>query len=341
MLWRVLFVCCVVRGGVLTYLDWDPEGLEAFWWKPSGCLTFESEERCSTRSLAAVQAERCGRSVVGLNAVGRRGRTNNAIIELANILALSVQEEPPLTVVFGSPGSVFDRFALFDEYDILSAAKDWACVTTNETTWLKEGEDRQVSTINASQVYYLRRQTLAGNLIRGYVLGQLMLRPAPRVRVEVEAFEQSLDAPFGYVAIHLRYLEGTCVRRMLRRGQKGLREKRTNEEDAETICHMPEAYVRRQLKEAHVDHLPVVLAHDHERPDLATHLQRALNAKSYDGDPDLGEAVDAQLLLRAQFVITNPASTLSTNVIDVRCALSKTHAPNSNMICRNSEPSGA
>ena len=272
------------------------------------------------------------------------------MIELANTVALAIQEEPvPMTVVFGAEDTTFERFdgstknrfSIFNEYDVRRALEGWACFTDDDDAWTDDDPNRTIVDVDAKEVYYIRNQTIVGNLLRGYILGQIMLRPTTVVRHNVLAFEASLNVgQNGYVAIHLRWLENNCVDWMVKRSLNGHLSRRSSNRtyDAVAVCNMTDAYITESLKQA-PKNLPIVLAHDHERLDLADEIRRKWNATSYDGD--FGEAVDVQLLLRAHFVIGNPASTLSANVNDVRCAMSKTHQSYSNMLCRNSNPSTA
>ena len=87
---------------------------------------------------------------------------------------------------------------------------------------------------------------------------------------------------------------------------------------SEDICAMSDRYIDAVRAHNHVEHLPIVLAHDGQQSVRAAEITRKYNALSYNGAN--ANIVDMLLLARATYSILNPSSTMSGHVACARVA---------------------
>lgn len=279
----MVIVCVVMM--FITRDMWEPPppSLEPFWWQPLRNAT--TRLNCSAG--------------VGVQRVGSYGRTNNILIAWVHLLAWSVMQHPPATVVLSSEfiGTIGKHF------DVDGATRSWACVAS---TWTGP-----MVRVPARVAYYASENRVYGTRFKAVVLHQLLMRPRPHVRDAVEAFERRhpLDA-----VVHMRSLEGTCRARMADRVHVMLRFDGLSARD---VCDMSALYVQRFVSKNQT----IVLAHDGQHVRAARRLQRAFHVVSYTGPYSL--YVDMLLMVRASVFIGNPASTVSMNVAAVREWLGK------------------
>jgi len=246
---------------------------------------------------------------------GEYGRFNNFLFELCRLLASAVGEAEPTGVVL--PVSFFEAL---DEFDWEAATSPWACVVRHAPRGAEVvhllAKDVFDGTLSHQEIL-LNKNT---DFVR-YVLGQLLLRPRAPLRDKVVLFErEKLRGP--YDAVHLRSLEGACEAQLGPDFAKTLRGKPVRAAD---ICHMSTSYVAAARPRHVGGPRPLFLAHDGlQKADAdrlvrdlgAVVLGRAAHRHSYNAHRQM--CAEMILLLRARFLIGNPASTMSLNVAGVR-----------------------
>jgi len=249
------------------------------------------------------------------------GRFNNFLIELSRLLASAVDEAEPTGVVL--PKLFFDAL---DEFDWEAATSPWACVVRHAP------RGAQVVHLLAEDLFFMPhrswwsylpdQKTLpeANTVFLHYVVGQLLLRPRAQLRDEVVMFERE-KLRGSYDAVHLRSLEGTCEALFGTDFTENVSSGWTVR--AADICHMSTSYVA--AARPNVGPRPLFLAHDGQQKADADRLVRNLGAvvldraahrHSYNAHRQM--CAEMILLVRARFLIGNPASTMSLNVVGVR-----------------------
>ena len=280
------------------YPRWDPEPLVRGWWGDPG--PSQEPPDCSASSGMHYYALR-----------GEYGETNNALIEVAKAVRYVVAQAMQPAALVLERSSLHLRE--LSQYEYVAAFRSWACVLTE----LPPGASAEP--IDAKEIYYGEADTEEEGLFVSAVLHQVMLRPTAGLRELVEAFEVGeLGGPGHYNAVHLRWLEGTCIERMNSEwgGRPQLGCQAVPAATAEDVCAMADSFLDASLAPAAAS-LPLFLAHDGQQPDRARALTSERGAKSV---PDGSKSVsmDMQLLLRSSFFVGNPASSLSVNVARVR-----------------------
>jgi len=287
---------------------WDPKPLPPNWWEPL------------SRPGAAPNCS-CHKGVFRIS--GSYGRTNNMLIELTHALAFSVTHTPPLMV------DLRNMKDLAQSFDLRAATQGWACVVIDQRD-LVPGctnlyHQRESS---ARNVYGAPENPVVGDSFRANVLKQVLLRPFEPLRKAVHTFEEQHGLTNGFTAVHLRALENACVallKRQLNTDYGDVRVPgyvqflRDAQMDAADVCDMTDRYLDEILSRAKVKHLPMVVAHDRQKPSRLGQISRRYGAVSYTGA--MGVFVDVLLLLRASYMIGNPASSMSGNVACVRSLL--------------------
>ena len=113
--------------------------------------------------------------------------------------------------------------------------------------------------------------------------------------------EHRLDAR-GYVAVHVRGLDGECVSAALPHNRGGgVAVRGSSNFTAEDLCDVRPRFLRSTISLMGAQGLPVVLADDGERPELSARLRREYGALSYSG-PD-ASFVDLLLMIRATVLV--------------------------------------
>jgi len=290
---------------------------------------------------------------------GGGGRTGNVLIWGLHTLAFAVAHTPPLWLLTSDTW----EHHVGQYFDLRNATASWTCV-------LRKHELPKVSAcldikgtkfkmaIDVAQrpggAYYALENPSFGFHFRANFLKHLLRRPAARLRDAVERFERKngLDRT-GYVGVHLRHLENTCIGRL--RAQINAidtlnaskipcsnhetpcvtAELRSNyghrptiplwwslmhkwQMNPQDVCMMSDRYLDACLHEAGkaVRGLPIVLAHDRELPQRAADIARNYSTITYDG-PE-GNIVDMLFMLRSAYFIGNPASSMAGNVATAR-----------------------
>eukprot|EP00039_Didymoeca_costata_P020709 m.342170 g.342170 ORF g.342170 m.342170 type:complete len:369 (-) comp21043_c0_seq1:5-1111(-) len=278
-----------------------PAPLEGYWWK--------AVHRKNDPNRTCTQPPDC------VKAVGKYGRTNNMLVEFANLVIYQAQFHPQginMTIVLNSDMKSFLQY--FNHLEVLSAL---GCFEIDDS---KECEHE----IPMNYVFTLQFEKsnvivdeMVASIMRGRILAQLFLRPTQELQNSVEEFDKQYNLSCtGYTAIHLRWMEGQCMQRnsnmrqtlrdpfMLRKGF-----------NASDLCHMSDRYIDFHTRDA-PKHSQFVIIHDRQKMDRVEEIQKKYNAIIYTGPSEL--VVDMLLALRSTIFIGNPASTLSQNVVAMR-----------------------
>eukprot|EP00035_Acanthoeca_spectabilis_P010454 m.185358 g.185358 ORF g.185358 m.185358 type:complete len:435 (+) comp15025_c1_seq1:137-1441(+) len=279
-------------------LSWDPPPLDARWWEP--LRASDVTEDCLSRTVA-------------VHLVHVYGRTSNVLLEWVHALGFTVTHRPPaILVVDGVLHSLVGT-----AFDTAAATAGWACLAPQAPHTVTHNV-----TLHLRDVFHAPENAHFGSLFRERVLGQLMLRPIASVRDAVLGFERAHGLQMGgYVAVHLRGLEGKCTRMselhnsMLLGAMHPPWDNATH--TAADVCSMSHRYLAAVMR-GFSGHCRMVLAHDRQDTARAADIARRFNAVTYTHTNDV--LVDIQLLLRSGFFVGNPASSLSVAVATVRAA---------------------
>lgn len=291
--------------------QWDPEPLEPQFWQPARLiegfnLEHAKENPCS-RIKEAIQIE------------GLFGRLNNYLIELVHMLEVAVLSEDRYMVVIGPH---YDEIT-GNHINLINITKRFACVKRFDDKGIKSLDVRK---IDVKQIY--RQKENSFNEFRGHVLSRLLLTPSSVVRKAVESFESENNLTSGYNALHLRRLEGKCVKSMkvaFHDSYSYVSEIGRNI-TATDICDMTNEYVRWKLQKAGTAHLPLVLVHDGQNQERLHDLLQTFHSVSTNAGQKPEEVItDMILLIRAKTFIPNLVSTFSDNVQHARRVI---HATN-------------
>jgi hypothetical protein len=283
--------------GDIAALAWDPAPLDSHWWEPLRA-THDSPD-CTNRSVKAA---------VHISDV--YGRTNNAVIEWVHAVAFVVSRPEPTVLV--TDGVLETHVG--GGFDLVASARGWVCTTPQ---WPSHAVTNV--TLHTRDVFWAPENHLFGVLFRETALHQLLLRPRQFVRDAVLAFESTHNLVLGgYIAVHLRNLEGSCTRRSELHDSSVLRALlppwSAAVHNATDICSMSHRYLSVVL--AAYPGVPVVLAHDRQDNVRAADIRARFGAVSYSGPHDA--FVDMQLLIRAKYLVGNPASSMSYVADSVR-----------------------
>jgi len=114
-----------------------------------------------------------------------------------------------------------------------------------------------------------------------------------------------------FTAVHLRWLEGSCLKRVSSNGYA---------QEADDICHMRVAFVTKWRESIGLQFAPLVIVGDDELPgDLRNLLDRgALHVRKSQTSSILSLGVDFWLLVYASETLGNFVSTFSTNACLIR-----------------------
>jgi len=289
---------------------------------------------------AARHTPNCSAAISGITGTGEYGRLNNAIIELTHLLEIAAtRPEPTLVVIPDSTRQLVPP----EQFDY-SFLKSWVCVT------FKAPPGFNVSGYSMRSIYWWQRNP-HGNVfglsvrdvlpttidlaeVKGLILSQIILRPQPPLREAVERFLSKIlntSKAAGYVAIHLRTLEDSCVTVMgnLRGiGKEPLARQRVtasdmpgsrNVTDAD-ICYMSDDYVAAALAKDNVPRdWPIVLAHDGQSPNSL--LRRLVVRFGAVETKTRSQFADLLILVKSSYLIGNPASSFSANAQMIRSAM--------------------
>ena len=286
--------------------SWDPEPLPPNWWEP-------------LKSAAPAPDCSCPAGVVRIS--GSDGQTNNILIQLAHALAFAVAHTPPLMVDLRNMGHIGEFF------DLRGATRGWACVALDQTDLMHNCTLPIQREFAAQDVFHAQENPVAGQSFRANVLQQILLRPSERLRKAVNAFEQQHGLANGFTAVHLRSLEHECELRVKAQFDlsddvqvpKYIQFLLHEKMDAIDVCSMSNRYLDAIVSHAMVKHLPIVVAHDRQQPSRLADISRTYRGVSYQGVN--GVFVDMLLLMRASYMIGNPASSMSGNAASVRSLL--------------------
>jgi len=137
---------------------------------------------------------------------------------------------------------------------------------------------------------------------------QLLLRPNAELRTSVDEFIQQ-HAPHGYVALHLRWLEGSCKERIANYHHKFVH-------SPKDICTLSDDFLDYVFESQGLDRtLPIIVAHDREQPKRVEQLKEKFKVIEYPEDDML---VDMLLMIKSTYFIPNPRSSVSNVVLEVR-----------------------
>lgn len=317
------------------YIEWDPPALTHGFWLPLRC---EAYEKIANTSLC--ERVGCSESLRGIAIMKNWGRMGNALLELAHTIQVAMTADPPLTVLFDRNITAPITRAVHEDDFNLTSLRSFACIEFRRQDF-RHGLIR----VAAKNVFEMTigRMAFSERMVTTHIISQIVLRPYDHVRRAVVGFERDVLNGAPYVAIHLRSLENGCTWRagkaeasfFSRVTPEHLKVNETVFNDH--VCHMSDAYLEWAFFLLQVPAgTRVVLAHDREDVARAEDILARWQGVAYDGV--YGPVVDLQLLMRADFLIGNPASTYSRVASDVRCLLHPRHDPNSNLYCSPDYP---
>ena len=284
---------------------WDIPKLNIHWWSMNHQLENANHTLCDYAYGIVTMAH-------------YSGRFNNYILQISSVLTQSVTHYIPRVMMLPYSYANFVN----DTFDIKSATDRWACVIPYDEHVIKEYKHRHLensepflTSVNAIDAFYNRVQNMDDSF-----LSQLFLRPKDKIRFEVDAFISNKNLEKGYNAIHLRWLEGSCISRIKKciEASDGCNRFVTFTENitASDVCTMSSFHVHMQLQIANTTHLPCFLATDGQRKNDILRLEKDFGCVRYSGEN--AHFVDLLLLIHSTTFVGNPASTLSVNVYNVR-----------------------
>jgi len=245
----------------------------------------------------------CGTHTNNVGMVGHAGQASNTMIEIVNLFwyALSRAEVTEVQLPRAYQG------LMGHSYDLRAATHSWICVTesTESTTETLPAKDVYF------QTYFSQCQSKAPAVFQAMVLQQFLLRPNVQIKQQVDMFIQSLRSPGGYIAIHLRWLDGHCLD-MVKRIKDSMASP-PSFPTANDVCTMSDVLLVSLLRR--LPALPLVVTHDGQQLHRVEELKQRFNAIV---PPGRDKFVDIQVMLRAQYFIPNPTSSLSYSVHLVR-----------------------
>ena len=301
---RVLVVLIVNISMLYGLVKWDPDPLEPQFWQPAKLI--------EGFTLEHVHEHPCSVAKEAIQIEGLFGRLNNYLIELVHMLEVAVLSERKYILVIGS----HYREITGNHIDIFNTTRLFACVKRYDSP---EARALRIIKVNVKQIYRQRENVF--NDFRGNVLSRLLLSPSSRVREDVELFIRQNKLTSGFNAIHLRGMEGKCLKEMTSRFHHSYTyafELGRNITEVD-ICDMTNDYVRWKLMRAGTSHLPLVIAHDDQNRERLHDLLCNFNAVTTRGGQRPEDVIaDMVLLLRANTFVPNLVSTFSDNIQHAR-----------------------
>jgi len=348
-------------------IQFDPPELQAGWWRvssvpPNGSLAADNFDASFYEGACTLQAQECALTMVGPGF----GQTSNVLMEWGALMRMAMYESrPPRAVILDD---IFHHF-IGDGFDVHAATRSWACVFdpwasagASNRGWFEPGgipeakrdvgkdgrpggQSCAVSRVRAKELFESRRHdTPAGLHFVTTLLHQLLLRPSVDLRATLAEFRAAhgLGNGFGnggggggggapgYVAIHLRGMDGGCARRFengesVRDELVDLSASLRRPVEARDVCEMSTPYVEAVLA-AHQapPGARFVLCHDNSQATHAARLVERFNASVFTGFEGLrtkarnAVLVDMLLGVQAALFIGNPTSSFSRTVAAVR-----------------------
>lgn len=310
-------------GGCKPIISWSPPKLYNGWW---GGLT-HTEPPSSEESAAFYKACKAASCI---QAVGEYGRLNNQLISLSHLVGLTVMSKPRRRLVLSS---MTHRF-VEQGFDLTGVFDGWACVDVSsgvscpktvpmKDAYFASATDESNSRGSVFSSWHKNsRNDRQENLFHGNVLAQIFMRPQPEIKQAMEEFDRKYQLSCtGYLAVHLRGLEGTCISRVNSHNAALNQYLDWDAGSASDLCSMSDSLI-----EKHLAKLPrgtqVVLLHDRQNKGRASAIVRKFNAKVYEGPK--GSFVDLLLAFKSSYFLGNPASSFASNIAVARWAI-ETH----------------
>ena len=321
MLWFVALTCTFspARSQPLPPFDlpWNPEPLPHGWANLFREVSLPKTPDCSAAKIALVGDSQFGRS-------------NNALMEFAHLLEFAASRPASNQTVVVVPDIVKNYFPP-DAFDYRPLAS-WVCIAL-------DGPPPGVPVLHARMhdIYYWRGEGAFGTVeqyskrpwvdvdwFHGHVISQFLLRPRDPLRARVDDVIKAHGR--HYIAIHLRQLEDSCVKRQhLKESKLGPPSVRITAADLgrevtpADVCLVSDAYLVAALAKDKVPRdWPILILHDGQKASMARvpQLVRSFGAVEVKSD----HLVAMLLLAKSSYLVANPASTFSWNMANVRRA---------------------
>ncbi|KAJ1623064.1 hypothetical protein T492DRAFT_1058079 [Pavlovales sp. CCMP2436] len=288
-------------------LSWDPQPLEPNWWLPTPTRYDPRRGKVfavRSKRTCAEQTEDGGTRIVQLRGL-RSGRFNNKLLILKNALELVTTLEPPHRLL-ATPTKWPGLAEMLDIFDLVNATASWTCLLMkmplpDPVPPQRGAKSRAVTPLNqVERIPYLLDAMLAMNVkhitpkapgafaparifYEGF-MAQVLLRPAPPLRLYVERLERllGLDKQADYVGVHFRQLEGDCLRKNTPQTMKArlipVRLRGGRNFTREDACLLSDDFLLAYMRKLGVPRsAPLVIGYDGQAPERLAELKKAFN----------------------------------------------------------------
>lgn len=304
---------CLSRG-----LRWLPPQLKPYWWEPLPSSDAIDGFRGQCEDVAARRG--C------LHTSGGYGRLNNELLSFVNMIKDSISGGENQFLRLTPSAFIGDILAKhFPSGE--DALRSWVCFADDPSTCNHTHDVGAGDAVHGLVEDPKHRARTMGSLhtanFAGAVASQIFLNANGKLRAAVDRFDAMHNLSCrGFVAAHLRNLEGQCTRR----AQSAFTAKGPNivvpDWKAYEAAGLGPADVCRMSDRLISYHNPrnktLLILHDRQDEARVAELKQAHDVLVYEGED--GVLVDMLLALRADHFFGNPVSSLSAMIMLMRQA---------------------